>query len=224
MQGVRGAYPRQTRFRGTESNQGFQVKHIFEGIVPSKGELLVLDLPLGIMEKKISAARPSRRSLLDDGTDLFTMELESGSCNPAGSLGTHEKVGIFSTECSKSIEKTEIRTQCERTLDRISAAIAFTVSLDAGLFKVTDNALKEQVSIFSKIVRVGFKVLKWNLVPGSFIVDVGMMLAKEAGSSRKIKEMSPYKARVERDLRAKNREAAEDFWQAEGLSLINRFA
>ncbi len=130
----------------------------------------------------------------------------------------------FALDHSKPIDKNEIRTSCERALGWLSAGIACTANPEAVAFKITDNVLQDRKSLLSKIVRAGFTLIKWNIIPGSFIVDAAIMLIKEMEPPRKIEVTSPHKTKKDRDLRTKNREAFQNFYQAESLSLINRLA
>jgi hypothetical protein len=110
----------------------------------------------------------------------------------------------------------------EKAFDIASVAIAFTSSLDAGIFKTVDNTFKERRSFLAKMIRAGAKFIKWHLIPGSFVIDMALLITKEAHPPKKVKETSPYLTKIKTPPRMKNREAFQDFLTAQGLSLINK--
>ncbi|MEV8545622.1 hypothetical protein [Streptomyces sp. NPDC051572] len=124
---------------------------------------------------------------------------------------------------SAAVNKVESPTGWEKVFDGIATVIAFTVSPDAGLLKVADNAVKYQPSLLAKFTRGVLNVVKWLVVPGSIIIDTAMMIAKETSPPPKV-EVQLHETSIERDIRVKNREAFCDFWQSQGLGAVNRFA
>jgi hypothetical protein len=124
---------------------------------------------------------------------------------------------------STVVNKVESPAGWEKVFDGIATVIAFTVSPEAGLLKVADNAVKYRPSILARFTRAVFNVAKWVLVPGSIIIDTAMMIVKETSPPPKAK-VRLYETSIQRDVRVKNREAFCDFWQAQGLGAVNRFA
>ncbi|MFD7341748.1 hypothetical protein ACFV98_38130 [Streptomyces violascens] len=136
----------------------------------------------------------------------------------------YEKHLSITPESFRSTEVSNQRTGCEKALAAVSVAIAFASGLDAGIFKVVDNTFKERRSLLAKLIKAGVKVIKWHLIPGSFVVDMALLVTNEAHPPKKIKEISPYQMETEDSIRAKNREAFQDFLTTQGLGLINKLA
>jgi hypothetical protein len=117
----------------------------------------------------------------------------------------------FDLERSKKAEVSDSKTRWDWALDRISEAIAFATSFDAGVFKAADNAWKDRDSLFSRFARGVCKVIKWHVIPGSFVIDMALLVVKGARPTGEIKETQPFKT-----------ESFRDFRDAQILGFVNR--